>query len=414
MTDSGHDSAAIRLRRPDGGFRRAFIVALGFLIAISALTIDIVLPAIPAIRGDMGATDTAAQLVITFYLAGFALGQLPTGLASDRFGRLPVILTCLGVFVIAGAVGAVSRSIDVLIAARLVQGFFGAVGAVVARAIVRDVAGKDGGAALMAVMTAILGLAPLLGPVIGGALTSMWGWRSTVLASVVFGAITVILIRLFVPETHARPDKEPATQQLMRSLRSLLASRQSLVCVLLVCLPFAGYLAMITSSSTVVMGQYGVAPFEFGLIFAIAAAGYSGGALITRSLLMRRPPTQVLAAGIVVLGLSALALAAIAFLEAPPLWAFWGAVTVFVFGVSMIAPVATTLALEPLPRTAGFTAAVMGTAQIGAGVVGSAFSALFYAGNENSMSLVMASAAALTVATYLIAGHAMLGTRRHR
>lgn len=414
MTDTVDGTDATRLRRGDGSFRRPFIVALGFLIAISALTIDIVLPAIPAIRGGMGATDTAAQLVITFYLAGFALGQLPTGLASDRFGRLPVILTCLGVFVIAGAVGALSRSIEILIAARLVQGFFGAVGAVVARAIVRDVAGKDGGAVLMAVMTAILGLAPLLGPVIGGALTSVWGWRSTVLASVIFGAITIILIMLYVPETHAKPDKEPPARQLARSVRALLASRQSLVCVLLVCLPFAGYLAMITSSSTVVMGQYGIAPFQFGLVFAIAAAGYSGGALITRALLRRRSPMQVLAAGIAVLGLSALALIVIAGVEAPPLWAFWGAVTVFVFGVSMIAPVATTLALEPLQRTAGFTAAVMGTAQIGAGVVGSALSAFFYAGNENSMSLVMACAAALTVATYLIAGRAMLGTRRHR
>ena len=414
MSDPAHGSRPSALRRADGGFRRAFIVALGFLIAIAALTIDIVLPAIPAIRRELGAGDTAAQLVVTFYLAGFALGQLPTGLASDRFGRLPVIFACLGIFVVTGAVGALSRSIEVLIATRLVQGFFGAVGAVVARAIVRDVAGRDGGAALMAVMTAILGLAPLLGPMIGGGLTSLWGWRATVLASVVFGATTIVLIRLFVPETHARPDREPATRQLARSVGALLASRQSLVCVLLICLPFAGYLAMITSSSTVVMGQYGVAPFEFGLIFAIAAAGYSGGALITRSLLGRRPPMQVLAAGMAVLGLSALALVVIALLDGPPLWAFWGAVTVFVFGVSMIAPVATTLALEPLPKTAGFTAAMMGTAQIGAGVLGSALSALFYAGNEDSMSLVMACAAALTVATYLIAARAMLGARRHR
>lgn len=352
----------------------------------------------------LGASENIAQFVVTAYLLGFALGQIPIGFIADRFGRRPVIFICLGIFTLAAVVGAMTDSIQFLLGARFVQGLSGAAGGVAARAIVRDIGGRNS-AALMALMTSILGLAPLLAPLIGGVLVEALGWRATVAANAAYGALTIVMIAFFLPETLGSRPGETAFRQLTGSVRGLLASRQSIAGILLVCFPFAGYLAMITSASTVLMQQYGVSPKAFGAIFALAAVAYSGGAILARKLLARHPEQRVLAGGVAVLGVAGGVILAAAILRVPPLWMLWSGVMLFILGLSITAPVATSLALAPLPQSAGFAASIIGAAQIAAGVIGSTLSASYYAGDENSMAIVMAVSAALTISVYALWGH---------
>lgn len=349
----------------------------------------------------LDASENIAQFVVTAYLLGFALGQIPIGFIADRFGRRPVIFVCLGIFTLAAVVGAMTDSIQFLLGARFVQGLSGAVGGVAARAIVRDIGGRNS-AALMALMTSILGLAPLLAPLIGGVLVEIFGWRATVAANAAYGALTIVMIAFFLPETLGSRPGETALRQLAGSVRGLLASRQSIAGILLVCFPFAGYLALITSASSVLMQQYGVSPKAFGAIFALAAVAYSGGAITARRLLARHSEQRVLAGGVAVLGVAGGVILAAAILRVPPLWMLWSGVMLFILGLSITAPVATSLALAPLPQSAGFAASIIGAAQIAAGVIGSTLSASYYAGDENSMAIVMAVSAALTISVYAL------------
>ncbi|MEO0424531.1 MAG: Bcr/CflA family efflux MFS transporter [Pseudomonadota bacterium] len=383
---------------------RGKVIALGMLIGISALSIDILLPAIPALAEYFRIGEHAAQYVVTTYLAGFALGQLPMGLLADRFGRRPVIAAGVSVFIITALIGAFASTASVLFTARFVQGFAGAVGPVVARAIARDLGGPDKGARLLATLVAILGLAPLLAPLLGGAITELAGWRATLLAIPCYGLITLVAIWILVPESLPPHTRQPrlGTQQVIDSLRALSAHPASRVAVAVACVPYGGYLAMITSASTVLIEDYHLSPATFGAVFALGAAAYTAGAATSRQLMNTRPAHWVLALGIGLFVTSAVLMALIMILGPAPLWALWGTVAVFIFAVSLTTPIATSLALAPLPGSAGFTAALIGAGSMAAGTLGSWLAATFYAPYGLSMLGVMIGSSGATVLAYTV------------
>ncbi|MEM9386183.1 MAG: Bcr/CflA family efflux MFS transporter [Pseudomonadota bacterium] len=390
-------------------------MALGMLIATSALSIDILLPAIPALAEHFQISEHASQYAVTAYLAGFALGQLPMGLLADRYGRRPVITAGIGVFIMTGLIGALASSAGVLFAARFVQGIAGAVGPVVARAIARDIGGEDHGARLLATLVTILGLAPLLAPLIGGAMTEWAGWRTTLLAIPCYGLATLLAIWRLVPESlpPSERQRQLGAAQVLESLRALGAHPAALVAVALACAPYGGYLAMITSASTVLIGDYHLSPATFGAIFATGAAAYTAGAATSRQLMTNRSSRWVLWLAINVFVVSALLMAIILIAGPVPLWALWGTVAVFIFAVSLITPIATGLALAPLPGSAGFTAAIIGTGSMAAGTLGSLLTATFYAPYGVSMLGVMIGSSAVTVLTYTL-GRSALGYAREQ
>lgn len=378
------------------------VLALGMLIGVSALSTDILLPAVPALAEHFRIDERVSQYVVTAYLGGFACGQLPMGLLADRFGRRPVIAGGLTVFVLAGLLGALAPSAGVLFAMRFVQGVAGAVGPVVARAIARDLGGADHGARLLATLVAILGLAPLLAPLIGGVITETTGWRATLLAIPAYGVAALIAIWCFVPESLPRERRQPrlGMGQVLQSIGALAADRASLVGAAMACIPYGGYLAMITSASTVLIEDYGLSPALFGAIFATGAAAYTVGAATARRLMSTHTPIEVLTIG-VSLFLSSIALMAAVLIFSPvPLWCLWTAVGVFIFAVSLTTPIATSLALAPLPGAAGITAALIGMGSMLAGTVGSLLSATFYAPYGVSMLAVMVGSGVLTALVY--------------
>jgi DHA1 family bicyclomycin/chloramphenicol resistance-like MFS transporter len=385
----------------DVATQNLFIGSLGLLIATSAFAIDICLPAIPLIAQHFSVQEVSAQWVVTAYLLGFAFGQIPLGLAADRFGRRRVIFACLSGYVVTSVAAAIAPSMCVLIFARLMQGACGSVGGVTARAIVRDIGGQNG-AALMALMTAILGLAPLLSPLLGGLLAERFGWESTFYAISIYGALTLFLVWRVVPETLSERSDATPLVQIKTSVRGLFSDWRGVAALFLVCTPFAGYLAMITSASTVLINHYGLSPATFGLVFALAAAAYSGGAFLARMILPHVPQKTVLKLGVIVIGAAGGLLFMVLAHQSPPLWFLWGAVMVFILGLSITAPIATILTLEPLPGSAGFAASVIGAFQIGFGAIGSLISVRHFNGSEYSMTLVMLASAIATVIIYLI------------
>lgn len=157
---------------------RAFIVLLGALMMVNALSIDMILPALPALGRSLSAAPDQVQLTLSLYLIGYAAGQFGVGPVSDRFGRRPVLIVALAIYVLATLACALSRRIEVLVAARVIQGIAACGGPVVVRAMVRDHVAGDRAAHMMSSLTTVFAVGPLLAPILGGALLVRWGWPS--------------------------------------------------------------------------------------------------------------------------------------------------------------------------------------------------------------------------------------------
>ena len=210
--------------------KRRFVLVLGFLTGIAAVTIDMSLPALPEMVRELATSMSTVQKVVGLFMAGIALGQIPAGLISDRIGRMPVLYGGIGLFTIAGVVCATTDSIELLLFARFVQGLGGSVGIVVSRAIVRDISSGAQAARLMSVMVMIFTAAPILAPIVGSGLVFQWGWRAPFVAVVVFGALILVAISRALRETHTPVRREHPVRQLSLSFKEFFSHRQESCC----------------------------------------------------------------------------------------------------------------------------------------------------------------------------------------
>ncbi len=377
---------------------------LGGLVALSAVATDIALPAQPLIAADLGGTATDAQWVVSSYLAGFAAGQILWGMASDHWGRIPAIRIGLVAFALISAGLALAPSMVVFLPLRLLQGIAGGVGPVVARAIVRDLASGESGGRLMAGLTALLGLGPLLAPLVASAVLIVFSWQALFWLSAGYALVLLVVGRLTLRETRRGPGQGMGLAALRRGGRRFLSMAVCRTGLLLVALPFAGYLTVVAASSTVLEHVYDVPPTRFGVIFATAAIGFSGGSLIARMLLRHCSLAQVLTAGCLLLVLAAAGLGGGMLAGWHSLFTFWGFVSLYIFGVGMLLPSATMLALQPVPEIAGLAAALIGTVQLAGGAIVSAIAAAAFDGTAQAMILVL-------VASALMAGFVRLRAR---
>jgi DHA1 family bicyclomycin/chloramphenicol resistance-like MFS transporter len=167
------DPAAVPARTPWG-----LVVILGALTAMGPLAIDMYLPSLPTIGKELGATPAATQWTVAAFLAGMAVGQVIYGPASDRVGRRPTVLVGVTIFLVGSIVCALTTSAPALIGARFLQALGASSGVVVARAVVRDRFEHVEVARMLSLMTLIMGMAPILAPLLGGALLTFVGWRA--------------------------------------------------------------------------------------------------------------------------------------------------------------------------------------------------------------------------------------------
>lgn len=390
-----------------------FTVALGLLAAMSATAVDIVIPVSPSVEGAFAISPENAQLVVTAYIAGMALGLIPIGTLSDRYGRRPVFLVCVALFVLLGAAMALPLSFPALLGLRFAQGLVGASGPALSRAIVRDLNLPDSGTRLMALITAVLSLAPLFGPLAGSLLGSAIGWRAPFWISAVYGLVTLAALASRMPETRKQTSLDTPFRQLSSAFGTIARSRQAKTGIALFTLPFIGYFAVLTSLSQVMHDLHGVSPDAFGLFFAFSAISYFLGAMIARRLLSGFPSSRVLGLGMAMLAITGIGCMFLVTRAHPPAPALWGAASAFMFGMAICLPITTMAALGPLAGSAGVGASVLGAFQIGIGTLGSFASAKFYNGDHRSMCAAMAASALGAALLHLRCGH-MLRSRDMR
>jgi MFS transporter, DHA1 family, multidrug resistance protein len=381
---------------------------LAALTGLTALSIDMSLPAMPQLQHSFGAGVSSVQLTLSIFLTGYALGQMVCGPLSDRWGRRPVLLAGLAVFTVAGFVCAGSTSLPMLVAARFVQGMGASVGPVVARAVVRDRFDSRRAAAVLSQMTQVMIIAPLLAPTLGGYLLVRSGWPAIFLVLGASGALMCLLCWRFLPETAgAGRDEGGAEATSFRGgLREVLRHRVSLRHALTTCFVYAGMFAYVGSSPFVLMDGFGVAEQNFGYFFALTAAALLVSATLNRSLLKRHTSSLlILRGGVFVIFAAGAALALSAWFGVGGLAGVLVPMMGYMFGQGLVMPNATAAAMAPHGQSAGIVSSVMGALQTAGGALAGYLVGAFYDHTPLSLAVTVAAFASLTL---LASGHVRL------
>jgi Bcr/CflA subfamily drug resistance transporter len=250
------------------------IALLGALTAVAPLAIDMYVPGFPEMGSTLHASDSAVQLSMTSFLAGLVIGQLLIGPLSDSFGRRRLLIPGTALFAVLSLVCAFAPTIEMLVAARFLEGVAGAAGMVLARAVLTDRFHGPELPRYFSLLTMVLGVAPVLAPVIGGALLSVGSWRVTFVALAFFGALLFLAVLSGVPESLP-PERrhQGGVSGTFRAMGRLLGRRAFLGSALTLGFAAAALFACIAGSSFVFQEVYGTSAGLYSLIFAVNACG---------------------------------------------------------------------------------------------------------------------------------------------
>ncbi len=375
---------------------------LGSLVALGPLTIDMYLPALPAIVDDLGTTSAQVQLTLTGTLAGLALGQLLVGPLSDTFGRRRPLLVGVGVHVLASLLCLVAPTVEVLAGLRVLQGVGAAAGSVVAMAIVRDLFVGRAAATLFSRLMLVLGVAPVLAPTLGGEVLRFTSWRGVFAVLAVLALVLIAVAARALPETLPPARRRPlGLLRTLRTYRGLLRDRTFVGLIAVAGLAMSGLFGYVAGSSFVFQGEFGLDEQEFGLLFGAGALFLIGGTQLNAALLSRFEPRVLLPAALV------LATTAGTTLVLTALSGVGGLVGVIVplwtvlFASGLAIPNVPALALARHGEAAGTASAMLGATQMGVGAVVSPLVGVL--GNDSvAMGTVVAAGSALALAVLLV------------
>ena len=381
------------------------ILVLGGLTATPPLSMDMYLPALPAVTRSLHAPAATVQLTLTACLAGMALGQLAVGPMSDKWGRRRPLLTGLAVYVVATALCAIAPNVESLVAFRLVQGLAGAAGIVIARAVVRDLYDGVAMARFFSTLMLVSGVAPVVAPLVGGQILRVTDWRGVFVVLTFVGMALAVLVWTRLPETLAPADRHAGgTAEALRGMRALLADLPFTGYMLTGGFSFAALFAYISASPFVVQEIYGATPQTFSLLFGINSVGLVAVGQINGKLLVGRVSMdKVLGAGlaVVVLAATALLLMATGAFGEVGLVPVAAGLFVLMSAMGVTLPNAQTLALMRTRHSAGSASALLGTSSFLIGAVASPLVGIAGEHTAVPMAVVQLVAALVAVACFV-------------
>lgn len=371
------------------------ILLLGALIAIGAVSIDLYLPSLPSIGVALGVDAAAAQRSMSAFFVGMAVGQLVLGPLSDRFGRRPVLLVGILVYIAASLGCAAAPTIGWLVAGRFVQAIGACSGQVVARAVVRDRYDHQDSARIFSLMTLVLGVAPMIAPSVGAWLVTITTWRAIFVVLAVVGAGIGVAVALRLDESRSAATAQQARHEsILGSYASLLGRRRLVGYVLAGALNGATLFTYIANAPDLLITQYGFTPRQFAVAFAAMAVGVIGSSQVNRVLLARYASDSILAVASLVGVVAGCGLFAVAVTGFGGMWGVLVILFACLTSFGFIASNSTAGALGVDPLRAGATSALIGSAAFGSGAVAASVAGAFYNGTAVPMTAVMAVALA--------------------
>jgi DHA1 family bicyclomycin/chloramphenicol resistance-like MFS transporter len=336
---------------------RWIIPVAAALGAVQPISTDLIAPSLPALAAESEGT-LALQTPISAYLGGFALAHFAIGPLGDRFGRKPVALAGLALYAIMALAAAATDDLQSLAAYRFVQGLGGAAGPILSRAVIRDVKEPHEAANALALMGALVGVAPLFAPIVGGALTEFGGWRATFVGMAVYALFALGVIVAFLPETRPVPIG-PARRVALDALRE----RAFWSGALSAGAAFTGLSVFIGVSGAIFQRDLGAAPTSFGFWFSGVVAGFILGSLAAARIVGHWSLRRRLVSGGLVMSAAALAMTALGAIWTHPV-AIAAPMAVYALGWGLMQPAAQAAAIADFPDSAAQVSALYGFVQV--------------------------------------------------
>jgi DHA1 family bicyclomycin/chloramphenicol resistance-like MFS transporter len=380
-----------------GTGRLRLVLVLGALVALGPLSIDMYLPALPSIARDLLTTESTVQLTLSGTVLGLGLGQLLVGPLSDAVGRRMPLIVGTGVHVLASLLCLVAPNVELLTAARVLQGLGASAGAVLALAMVRDLFIDRAAATLLSRLILVMGVSPVLAPTLGSALLRWTQWRGVFVALAVLALAIAVFAAVALPETLPAHRRQPlALGATVRAYGTLLTDRTFVGLLLVAGLAMAALFGFVAGASFVFQQQYGLTQAQFGLLFGVSAVWLIAATQLNARLMRRYRPHQVLVAASVAATSAGAALFTLALVGAGGMLAIAVPLWVALFFAGLMLPNAPAVALAAYGERAGTAAAMLGAVQFG---VGAAVSPVVGLLGNNAVAMATVVAGGLLVAT---------------
>ena len=385
-----------------------FILLVGLVTAIQAMCTTLTLPALPAIASGLGTTPDMAQLTISCFLIGVACGQLILGALSDRYGRRPILLGGIAISVVAGIGCTFAPSIESLIGFRLMQGFGGAAGMVLGRAIVRDLFERGRALKAMSAIAAIISIVPMAGPPITGLLLQWFSWR------VIYGIVTLIALVLgvmtwmWIAESLKKPDPTATDpRRIAGNCWQMLKRPECIGFVLVGASTYGGLFAFLAIISFIAIDSFGLTTVDAGwLLGSVSLANWFGslfnnriaGRWSVRTILRLSTGATLVSAILMLAATNAVAQGTLS--GALGLSAIMLPMTLYGITFGVTHPTTIVMYLQPLPHIAGTASALGASFQMVTGAAFAWFAAYLYDGTPIALGYCLALAGGIAFLTF--------------
>lgn len=367
-----------------------WLLLMGALTAIGPISIDMYLPAFPEMAANLGATGSQVERTLAAYLIGMAGAQLIYGPLADRFGRKPPLYGALLVYILASAGCALAPTVEFLTVCRVVQAMGGAAGMVISRAVVRDHYSTQEAARALSMLMLVMGIAPILAPLVGGQVLALAGWRA------IFAVITVSGIALLIAVSRIMVESLPREKQvalswghIFRTYWGLIRHRRFVAFALSGGMGSATMFGYIVASPRLFIEHFGVSPQSYGFIFGFNALSLIVGSQVSARLLKTHRPEKLLPwalAAMMGAGLSALALTLAGWITMPLIML---CMMSFMFTQGFVGPNSAAMALSDQGRQLGSASAMMGTITMSCGALAGLAVSLWHSAGPESLAWIM-------------------------
>lgn len=368
---------------------KSLIVLLAAVSALGPSSMQILLPALPIIRSTYAVSSEVAQLTLSLSMLAIAIGTLFFGPMSDKYGRKPIMLLGLSITIVGSIACWLANSIEWLIVGRFIQAFGGAVGLVLARAIVRDVYGAEEAARVIATLVMVMVVLPMLSPALGGELITRYGFHSVFLVTAGMCVFILLFLSYQLPETLQEPVPFEGVRAMVLTYFSLFKSR--VFCGYAFCVTFVSvvFFSFIAAAPEIMVSVLKRPATEYGYYFIIIPAGFMTGNYVARHFNKSLGLDRLIAlgAGIGVTGIClALLMQVLGFHQ--PL-ALFLPIALATFGNGITLPNAQAAAINEFPKLAGSASGLTGFLQMGFSAVAAQFVAVIYNGTVYPLLLLM-------------------------
>jgi DHA1 family bicyclomycin/chloramphenicol resistance-like MFS transporter len=345
----------------------AMTATLAMLTSLGPLSTDMYLPALPAIAEGLGTSVAGTQATLSAFLVGFACGQFFYGPISDRFGRKPVLLVGLAIFLLATIGCIIAPTIETLTIARFLQALGASGPIVLARAIVRDLYEGPRAGRELSRMGTFMGVVPAIAPILGGIILIFFGWRAVFVAILIAGLALAAVVIPALPETLKTRSPTPLSfGSILRGFAILLRHPTYRIYVGLSTLTYSGLFAFISGSSFVLQQSYGLSELAFSFSFAFIVIGFIAGTLVAQRVVGSRGLDGTIALGVACQAGAGVTMALLAMIGTGTSLEITLPMGLYGVGVGLTMPQSMASAMAPFPERAGAASSLLGICQMSA------------------------------------------------